>query len=175
MENGWPLTPVSWTKKIPPLNRKVFQETFRITLMIPVPDPRCERWAICILESVKFPKIVSGDLSMAGWDDTLIKWGSSDSHLTPTQFIPPLWIRFLNSSMSLSWHSFCSWRPNVRPTKIRMWQDLAFSSGWNPLSCQRIEDFSSCSSCLWPVNEDSVKWVWGQMNTHEGLWPNPSP
>lgn len=152
----------------PSLNRKFF----RRHLMIPVPDPKCERWAICTLESVKFPKTMSGDLSMAGWDDTLIKWGTSDSHLTPMQFIPPLWIRFLNPSISLFWHS--SWRPNVQPTKIRAWQDLAFSSGWNPPSCQMIEDFSSCSSWLWPVKEDSVKWVWGQMNTHEGLWPNPS-
>ena len=47
------------------IEQKVFQETLRIILTIQVPDPRCGRWAICILESVKFPKTVSGDITMA--------------------------------------------------------------------------------------------------------------
>lgn len=46
---------------LPSIEQGFFQETFRITLTVLRSHPKCGRWALCILKSVKFPKILAGD------------------------------------------------------------------------------------------------------------------
>lgn len=105
VEDGWSVSCVM--EDIPPL--EAFQEIRRITLTTgTVPDPKCGKWQVCTLGSVKFSKTMLGIVLWPSWDDTLSQgyhtdiWHPHNSrcpHSFPESFNITLlaWLLFLGS------------------------------------------------------------------------------